>query len=288
MKRLAPIFFAATLVLSAGCGDDDPVEPSANSSAANGATNSNPNGQANVAANAATNNGTTTDPVRVDCVSELVTAGGNYYAVSAEITGVAARVELINYLAATPTSDPVEESVWNDEVAAQFSPVAFAYQTDEHFLDVTKDEAEDFYRGTMSGENSFGDAVDVTCWPVDLEHAAAYDTESGECFDAAGEPAANDIPWMVALRTGFGQCTVFEGSLAGEATGATFDFIDLRGSDFSGATLRSAVVQEVELGGADLSQLTIESATISGTKDSFTLLPADGCQDDGDTFTCFN
>ncbi len=288
MNRICSIL--AVLVLLVGCGDSDTpksnngTSPNAsdNSTTSNATTN-------NVASNATTPNATTpAETVRIECVSDLVTAGGNYYALTAEITAGEARIELINYLAATPTSDPVEEAIWNDQVAAQFSPILFSYQTEDHFLEVSKMADESMYRGTMSGETQFGDVVNATCWPVDLEHPASYDAALGSCVDESGEAATNDIPWMVALRTGFGQCTRFEGDLAGETAGATFDFIDLRGSDFSAATLELTTVQEVQLEGADLSQITLTSASVSGTKDEHTVLPADGCQVDGDTFVCSN
>jgi hypothetical protein len=300
MKRLKTGIGVVALALALGaCGSDadDADDPNAstinnttanNSTTNNATTNNSTNGTTvsstpNVAANNMATGG-----VRVACVSDLVTTNGNYYAVLAEITAGQARVELINYLAATPTSDPVEESIWNEQVAAQFSPVVFAYQTNEHFLDVSKTADETMYRGTMSGTSQFGDSVNATCWPVDIEYPANYASDSGTCVDSEGNRATNDIPWMVALRTGFGQCVSFEGELAGQTTSATFDFIDLRGADLSGATLRSTTVQDVQLEGADLSGITLESASISGTKDAFTVLPEAGCDDQGDTFTCAN
>ena len=220
-------------------------------------------------------------------MSDLVTSNGNYYAVRAEVSELETKVELITYLAATPTKDPEEATIWSDTVDAELTPRLFAFESDEHYLDVEKAPEETMYRGEMSGQTQFGDVVEVTCWPVDLEHPARYEPETGACVDEEGTEVQNDIPWMVALRTGFGQCTSFEGALAGETTSATFDFIDLRGADFSGATFRNTTVQEVQLEGADLSEATIENASISGSMDEHTGLPED-CQieEDGTSFTC--
>lgn len=212
--------------------------------------------------------------VSVECVSQLVTHGGNYYALKADIVDGAASVEMVHYLAATPTSDPEEEAIWTGEVAAEFTAQRFAFTAPEHFLTVSKAPQDPYYEGTMSGQTEFGSDVQVWCWPVGLAHPASYDASSGTCVDASGAPTRNVIPWMVALRTGFGQCATYVGELTGEAFGyPTFDFIDLRGADFNGAALHFANLQDVQLEGADLRQFDYGYAVVAGTIDAHTQLP---------------
>ncbi len=213
-------------------------------------------------------------PVTVECVSELVSGNGSYYALAAEVGPAETLVTMAYHLAATPTSDPEEEAIWGGAVNAEFTPRLFAFEQDQNFLDVTKSENDGIYRGTMSGSTQFGGAVQVSCWPTALEHPARYDEATGNCLDALGNEARNDIPWMVAVRTGFGQCARFEGELTGEAFDyPTFDFIDLRGADFNSAQLHFAYLQDVQLEGADLRQFDFGYATVSGTIDANTRLP---------------
>lgn len=215
------------------------------------------------------------EPVEVECVSELVTHSGNYYALTAKISETETLVEMVHYLAATPTSDPVEETIWSASVDAEFTAQLFAFQAEEQFLSVEKSPEDGIYRGTMSGETEFeGSMPTVSCWPTDLEHPARYDADTGGCLDELGEEAHNEIPWMVAVRTGFGQCARFEGELTGEAFGyPTFDFLDLRGADFHDAALHFADLTDSQLEGADLRQFDFGYATVSGTVDEHTQFP---------------
>ena len=252
----------------------------------NAETNAEPNADANADTNAAVNN--TNDPVAVDCVSELVSSGGNYYALSALVTDDGAFVEMVHHLAATPTSDPEETTVLASDVLVEFTPRVFAFEAQEQYLDVQKDETEALYRGTMSGRSEFAEQVPVTCWPTALEHAAQYDPATGTCVDEAGNLARNEIPFMVALRTGFGQCTDFVGGLNGDALGyPTFDFIDLRGSDFNQASLHFADLRDVQLEGADLTDFDFGYARLTGTIDEFTSVPTDcPVSEDGSMLDC--
>ena len=214
------------------------------------------------------------DDVAVDCVSDLVTQGGNYYALSAVVTEGQALVEMVHYLAATPTSDPEELVVWTREVPARLTAREFAFETDDTFLDVQRADDAAMYHGTMSGNTEFEGPVTVTCWPADIEFAARYDAAAGGCVDELGNAATNDIGWMVAVRTGFGQCATFEGQLNGEAFGyPTFDFIDLRGADFNAAKLNFADLVGVQFEGADLRQFDFGYSTIEGSIDEHTKLP---------------
>lgn len=229
------------------------------------------------------------EDVQVDCVSDLVTQGGNYYALSAVVKGTQAEVELVNYRAATPTSDPTELVLWTRAVDATFTPRAFAFETQQDFLDVQRDDESQMYRGTMSGNTEFDGPVGVTCWPADLEVGAIYDPATGRCVDELGNEARNNLTWMYAVRTGFGQCATFEGQLNGEAFGyPTFDMMDLRGSDFSAAKLNFADIAVSQFEGADLGTFDFGYTNISGTMDAFTVLPDADCTVDENetTFSC--
>ena len=282
------------LTLLAACGptsEPDKVQPDQLNNTPLNNTPSNNTPSNNTPSNNTPSNNTPVGDVTVDCVSDFVTGNGNYYALTALVTDAGAQVELVHYLAATPTSDPVEAVVFSALVDdARLTPVEFTLETDEVFLKVERAEGEAMYRGTMSGESEFGDTVPATCWPADITFPASYDATTGGCVDEAGNAATNELPWMFVVRTGFGQCTKFEGQLNQEAFGyPTFDFYDLRGADFNDARLNFADLLRSQLEGADLTTFDYGYANVGGSLDEYTRLPADGeCTTDeaDNTFTC--
>lgn len=106
---------------------------------------------------------------------------------------------------------------------------------------------------------------------------AHFDWSTGECKNAAGEPARNEVPLAIVQETGFAECT----SLRGRLNGDDFSEPDLVGWNLAGADLKDAELffanlTFATLNGADLGGLEFGYAKVSGSFDATTVRPESG------------
>jgi hypothetical protein len=123
----------------------------------------------------------------------------------------------------------------------------------------------------------------VTCWdPAELFSSpllSRYDRAKGRCLDAAGQPRLNRLPIELVRETGFGECADLSGlALNGDDFGYPFlGWWSLQGARLDGAMLHFAELSGASLAGADLRGMEFGYASISGSVDEHTRVPADGC-----------
>ena len=129
---------------------------------------------------------------------------------------------------------------------------------------------------------------DVTCWNNDEVFgspwaqgiggslSARFDWSTGRCTDRDGKPALNPIPIEIVRETGFGECADLSGvALNGDDFGMPLlSGFDLAGANLDGARLFFADLKNATLNGANLTNLQFGYATIEGTVDDNTALPA--------------
>ncbi len=237
----------------------------------------------------------------MDCVSDFVSHNGNYYSATVIETAAGSEVEIsLHRLAiAQATGFGGEEQqpasseiVWSDVVESRLVDGFFGFETPDMFLVAQATERRGLFTGSIGGESEMHVHVPigVTCWSAEFELPATYDPATGGCVDDSGQPSRNDVPFVFARHTGFGQCSTFEGQLNEEAFGyPSFIDLDLRGSDLNAAALNFAHFIDVDLRGADLSNFSFGYSTVRGQVDDNTKLPADmWCSGavDGDAFNC--
>jgi Pentapeptide repeats (8 copies) len=145
--------------------------------------------------------------------------------------------------------------------------------------------------------------VDIVCWN-DAEVfgnawsgdpgllTARFDWQTGDCRDASGEPAQNELPIAFVRETRFGDCADLRGAMLNgtDYLYPQLEGFSLAGADLTGASLFFADLRWAFLAGANLAGLEYGYANIDGQVDERTLLPTEGCVvtegDFGDTVAC--
>jgi hypothetical protein len=126
----------------------------------------------------------------------------------------------------------------------------------------------------------------LTCWNdlelfgspwagIDGTMDAHFDWSTGQCTNAAGEPALNDLPVEVVREEGWGECVDLRGQ---SLNGDDLAYPDLQGwflpgARLDGASLYFAGLEGASLQGAHLGEINFGYATIEGSVDDFTELP---------------
>lgn len=154
-------------------------------------------------------------------------------------------------------------------------------------LDIALTRDGSVLRGTLVDEACYARLeTQLTCWNdlelfgspwAGVEGAldARFDWESGDCKDADGNFALNDLPIEVVRETGFGECADLRGVPLNGAdyTGPDLVGWNLAGAHLDGASLFFAQLDYASLHGAKLSDLAFGYATITGSIDAHTELP---------------
>jgi hypothetical protein len=105
---------------------------------------------------------------------------------------------------------------------------------------------------------------------------AHFDWGTGACVDRAGAPALNPTPIEVVRETRSGECSDLRGVALNGDDRMAADLVGWRlpGARLDGARLFVANLRAASLQGADLSELEFGYATVEGTIDGNTALPA--------------
>ena len=126
----------------------------------------------------------------------------------------------------------------------------------------------------------------ISCVQGEPEPVFRY--SEGRCVDSEGTEGLNQWPIELVRETTMGECNDFSGVQLGEGL---MDYPvlsnwNLRGARLDEADLAFARLIDAQLEGAQLEHMTYGYAWISGTVDSYTRTPVEGCLTKGDTIDC--
>lgn len=224
------------------------------------------------------------------CVSALVDHDGTHYVVDVTHEAETSLVEISRVKPAGAVldetrSEPTSEVVWSEAVPFDGSGF-WGFETADHWLAMdgspTSGPKPTARMGQLDPEREPLVAqreqteINLWCWQEEQYLPARYDADSGKCLTKDGVEAMNDVPFLFVRGTGWGQCTELAGQLNEEAFGyPSFVGLDLRGAVLDGAALHFANILDARLEGADLANFSFGYATVSGSIDEHTVVPAD-------------
>ena len=126
------------------------------------------------------------------------------------------------------------------------------------------------------------------CWTSAPKPVFRYNATSGLCERGNGAPGANTHPLVYVRETGDGECTDLQGVMLNE-NDLSYPVLrdwNLKGANLTDAELLFAHLVNADLLGAQMSSLSYGYATISGSIDGFTVMPASGCRSEDWALDC--